>query len=222
MRTLFAVAAATLVATSAQAARDLSLTPLVGNHWSVATGETVSPGRDALSFELGWPGIGIGYLHGLSDRSDVGIKFDLLYGYEARTDSKVGFGLTVPLRLVANRKDRVSIALNIDPGVRLYAGNAVTNNTDFYLRFPVGATLGLQATPEVRIAAKAVLNMALRPTQPFPGFEVGPQFGFAAEYAVDKELLVGLNTLFGPSFDTGFNDGASFGFVTQVVIGYRL
>ena len=81
MRTLLAVAAASLVASAAHA-DDLALAPLVrANHWSIATGETVSPSRDALSFEMGWPGISIGYLHGLSDRADLGVKFDFLYAF---------------------------------------------------------------------------------------------------------------------------------------------
>ena len=54
--------------------------PGAPGHWSIATGETVSPGRDAVSFELGWPGITAGYLHGINDSTDVGVKFDLLKG----------------------------------------------------------------------------------------------------------------------------------------------
>ena len=42
-------------------------------HWSVVTGETVSPDRDAIAFEVGWPGVSFSHLHGVSDRTDVGI-----------------------------------------------------------------------------------------------------------------------------------------------------
>lgn len=218
MRTLFAVAAASLVATAAHAARDLSLTPLVSNHWSVATGETVSTSRDALSFELGWPGITFGYLHGLSDRSDIGVKFDLLYGFEGASDSRVGFGLDVPLRLVVARKDKVSVQVHIDPGVRTYVTGGSTN---FLIRFPVGATLGIQATPELRLAAGVDLPIGIGVT-PVADFEIGPQFGAALEYFVDRDLLVGLNTRFGPLFHTESGGFSQFSFTTQVVLGYRL
>src|ERR1700682_4852401 len=113
MRTLIAVVAVSLTAFGARA-QALDITPLVGNHWSIVTGETVSPGRDALSFELGWPGVGVGYTHGLSDRADVGAKFDLLYGFEQTSTTRVGMGVQVPLRLVASRRDKLSIELHTD------------------------------------------------------------------------------------------------------------
>ncbi len=228
MRTLLAVAAASLVATAAHAADDISLTPLGrNNHWSVATGETVAPNRDALSFELGWPGISLGYLHGLSDRADLGVKFDFLYGVEGTTESRVGFGLAVPLRIVAVRKDKVSVQLHVDPGVRTYVtgstfGNNNNGDTAFVIRFPVGATLGIQATPELRLAAGADLVMGIRATPSPADFGIGPQFGAAVEYTVDRDLLVGLNTRFGPLFHTAFGGYSQFSFTTQVVVGYRL
>jgi hypothetical protein len=52
--------------------------------------------------------------------------------------------------------------------------------------------------------------------------EVGPQFGFGVEYAVDKGLLIGLNTRFGPQFYTYSSASTSFAFTTQLVLGYRL
>src|SRR5437879_5182682 len=101
------------------------------NHWSLAAGETVSQGTDALDFEMGWPGVSVGFLHGLSDRADVGVKFDLLYGVEDTTSTRFGFGLGVPLRIVASRKDKLSVLLHVDPGLRTYAGQG---NADFQLR----------------------------------------------------------------------------------------
>jgi hypothetical protein len=52
--------------------------------------------------------------------------------------------------------------------------------------------------------------------------EIGPLFGFAVEYAVDKNLQVGLNTRFGPQFYTVSGAGTEFAFTTQIVVGYRL
>lgn len=220
MRTLLAVAAASLAASAAHA-DDLALTPLVrSSHWSIVTGETVSPSRDALSFEMGWPGISVGYLHGLSDRADLGVKFDFLYGYEGTTESRVGFGLRVPLRLVAVRKDKISIQLHADPGVRTYVTGG--GGTAFDLAFPIGATLGIQATPELRLAAGVDVSMALALTPSPVGFQAGPQFGAGVEYFVDKDLLVGLNTRFGPLFFTSYGGYNAFSFITQVVVGYRL
>jgi hypothetical protein len=192
--------------------------PGVPGHWCIVTGETVSPGRDALSFELGWPGITAGYLHGLSENTDVGVKFDLLYGIENTTASKFGVGLNVPLRLVVSRKDKILIGLHVDPGVRVYTGQG---STDFYVRFPVGGIVGIQAAPEVRIAVGVDLNMAVQfPRTTF--MEIAPLFGFGVEYLVDKNLQVGLNTRFGPQFYTYSGGTTDFAFVSQIVVGYRL
>jgi hypothetical protein len=192
--------------------------PGVPGHWSIVTGETVTPGRDAVSFELGWPGLSAGYLHGLSENTDLGVKFDLLYGRENTTDSKFGLGLSAPLRLVVSRKDKVLLGLHVTPGVRVYTNSL---STDFFIRFPVGGILAIQATPEVRIAAAVDLMMAVQiPHTTF--MEIGPLFGFAVEYAVDKNLQVGLNTRFGPQFYTVSGAGTEFAFTTQIVVGYRL
>jgi len=192
--------------------------PGAPGHWSIVTGETVSPDRDAIALEVGWPGACVSYLHGTSDRSDVGIRFDLLYGYENTTDTAFGLGADVPFRLVVNRSNRVSVALHVDPGVRLYTHNSVT---DFMTRFPVGGSIGVQATPEVRVAASADVTMAFNWTHT-TFFEIGPQFGLAAEYASDRNLMLGLNLKFGPQFVTLSNTGAQLAFTAQVVVGYRM
>ena len=53
-------------------------------------------------------------------------------------------------------------------------------------------------------------------------FEIGPQFGFAAEYNVDKNLLAGLKVAFGPQFYSFAGSGTDFAFTTEVVVGYRM
>jgi len=187
-------------------------------HWSVVTGETVSPDRDAIAFQVGWPGVSFAYLHGTSDRSDVGIKLDLLYGFEGTTTSRFGAGLDVPLRLVVNRSDRVTVAVHVDPGIRIYSQ---TKQTDFMTPFPVGGTIGFQATPLVRVAVSADLAMAVNWTHT-QFFEISPQFGFAAEYFPDKNLLWGLNLKFGPQFYTSTASTTDLAFTAQVVLGYRM
>jgi hypothetical protein len=167
---------------------------------------------------VGWPGASFSYLHGTSDRSDVGIRFDLLYGRENTTNTAFGAGVDVPFRLVVNRSNRVAIGLQIEPGLRIYTQNS---QTDFMTRFPVAGVLGVQATPELRLGASAGLTMAVNWTHT-AFFEVGPQFGFAAEYAADRNLLLGLNTKFGPQFYTHTGSTTDLAFTLQVVIGYRM
>jgi hypothetical protein len=187
-------------------------------HWSVVAGETVSPDHDAIALEVGWPGVSFSYLHGTSDRTDLGIQLDLLYGREQTTDWVFGAGVQVPLRLVVNRSDRVSILVHADPGIRIYTQNS---QTDFMTRFPVGGTLGFQATPLVRVGVSADLTMAVNWTHT-QYFEVGPQFGFSAEYFPEKNVLWGLNLKFGPQFYTSTASTTDLAFTAQVVLGYRM
>jgi hypothetical protein len=211
---------ALLLSGGAASAQTLSLSNSAAgpSHWSTETGETVSPGRDALKFDLGWPGLGVTYLHGVNDRSDFGVHFELLYGYEQTSISHFGLGFGVPLRLVVNRHERITVEVHVEPGMRVYPDS---NFTSFFLRTPFGGTLGVQITPELRLAAKADLDFAIQiPNTAY--LEIGPEFGFALEYAVDKNLNVAFNTLFGPQFISLSNADARFAFITQVVVGYRL
>jgi hypothetical protein len=187
-------------------------------HWSVVTGETVSPDRDAIAFQVGWPGVSFAYLHGTSDRSDLGIKLDLLYGFEGTTTARFGAGLDVPLRLVVNRSDRVSVTVHVDPGIRIYSQSS---QTDLMTPFPAGGTIGFQATPLVRIGVSADLVMAVNWTHT-QFFEVSPQFGVAAEYFPEKNLLWGLNLKIGPQFYTYTSSTTDLAFTAQVVLGYRM
>src|SRR5207244_13539544 len=107
---------------------------------------------------------------------------------ENTNTSTFGAGADLPLRLVVNRHDKVMIGLHIEPGARVYTKNSVS---DFLTRFPVGGTLGIQATPDLRIAASADLTMAIKWTHT-TFFEIGAQFGFAAECGVDRTRMVGL------------------------------
>ena len=221
-----ALLVATLVSTAASAQithidRPDTATPVLGsaatNHWSIYSGETVSPGRDAIAFDLGWPGITFGYLHGLSDRSDVRLNIELLYGYENTNSSVFGFGLGAPLRLVLNRTDKVTLGVHIDPGFRVYTQGG---SSAFLMRFPVGGTLAIHVVPQLDLTVGADIPFAVQLTSP-AFLIVGPLFGFAVEYKVDRNLNVGLHTRFGPLFSSQGN-GAVFGFQTLIGVGYRL
>jgi len=217
-RTCALFAAGSLFTAFAAAADLPNAGPGAPGHWSVDTGETVSPERDAIALELGWPGASFSYLHGTSDRSDLGIKVDLLYAFENTTNTAFGAGADLPFRLVVSRSGKVSLLLQIEPGLRLYTHNS---QSDFMTRFPVGGVLGIQATPELRLGAFAGLTMAVNWTHT-AFFEIGPQFGLGVEYFVDKNLLVGLNGKFGPQFYSYSGSPTDFAFTTQVVVGYRM
>src|SRR5437868_3217968 len=83
------------------------------------------------------------------------------------------------------------------------------------------AASGVPATPALRLAASADLAMAINWTHT-AFFASGRQFGLAGEYAVDRKLMLGLHTKFGPQFITLCGTGAQLAFTVQAVVGYRM
>ena len=149
--------------------------------------------------------------------------------FEDITGRRLGFGLGVPLRLVAFREGAVSLQLHIEPGLRGYwtGGREGANDTFYVLRAPVGATLGLQATSGLRLAASLELQASLlhkaSPTRACScgwNFLVGPQLGSAIEYTAGPDILVGLDVRAGLEGETT-RGTTRLALSAQLVIGYR-
>jgi hypothetical protein len=217
MNTKSAVIGAALAVSAAASPAFAQARTTPGGQYSLLGGTTVPSGVDVVDGEFGWPAATFGFTHGTSPTSDVGVKFDLIYGFENTTISQFGIGFRVPLRFSLLRRDRISVLAHIDPGVKVYT----TTPAIFGFQWPVGLTLGYAATPELNVGFGFELPMTLVVTPSPVTMFLGPMFGPAFEYHVDRQLAVGLNTRFGPIFNT--RGGASeFGFVTQMVLAYRL
>lgn len=228
---LFAVlAAVTSTAAGAQtrpARTGAAETTLAPAQYSLLGGETVPAGADVVSAEFGWPSVTFGFTHGTGANSDVGLRFDLLYGVEETTTfSKFGVGARVPLRFVALRRDRLSVLLHFDPGIKAYTYSPAW----FGIQFPLGLVFGYRATSSVTLAFGIDVPMTLFVTPSPVVFWIAPTFGPGVEAQITRNFLLGLNTRFGPVIRTGvpgvpsfFNDsGAEFGFLLQVLLAYRL
>jgi hypothetical protein len=185
--------------------------------YSLLGGTTVPAGSDVVSGEFGWPSASFGFTHGTGPASDVGFKFDLIYGFESTTISQFGIGFRVPLRFMVHRRDRISVLAHVDPGIKIYT----TTPALFGFQWPIGLTVGYAATPEFNVAFGFELPMTLVVTPSPVQMLLGPMFGPAFEYHVDRQLTVGFNTRFGPIFSTQ-GGGGEFGFVTQMLLAYRL
>jgi hypothetical protein len=209
-----------LLATAAHAqSRRTSLTSSSsrGGQYSLLGGDTVPNGVDVASGEFGYPSVSFGLTHGTSATSDIGVRFDILYGFENTTISEFGIGVRVPFRFQAYRRDRIGVLFHVDPGIKFYT----TNPASFGFQWPIGVTLGYTASPELNIAFGVELPMFLRLTPSPVDFYLGPLFGPAFEYHVDRELTIGLNTRFGPMIETA-GGGTQFGFIVQLLLAYRL
>jgi len=221
MRTLIQVLVLTMAVAleaNAQTRRTTDIPAPVTGRYSLLGGETVGSGVNVVSGEFGWPGVTFGITHGLSRDTDVGAKFDLLFGVEGDTNaSQFGIGFRVPYRMVALRSDRLSVLLHVDPGIKLFTYSPAV----FGLAFPVGAVFGYTATRDVTVGFGVDLNMALYVTPSPVRFVISPMFGPAVEFHVDPRLAVGINTRFGPVIFTN-GGGTDFGFVTQLLLAYRM
>ncbi|MFL5424950.1 MAG: hypothetical protein ACJ783_07930 [Myxococcales bacterium] len=223
-----------IVATAAHAqSRRSSVTGTTASrstNYSIFGADTVPAGVDVAEAEFGWPAITFGFLHGLSPTSDVGVKFDLLFGVEGESQdgfSQFGIGARVPFRIHALRKDKVGVLFHVDPGIKLHTFSPAW----FGIAFPVGVTFAYAAHNDFTVAFGVDLPMTLFVTPSPVAFFIGPQFGPAFEYHVDRELTIGLNTRFGPVIRTatpGFDvpgvsgNGTEFGFTIELGLGYRL
>jgi hypothetical protein len=203
------------VALPAAAQRRLDTGPV--GRYSLLGGETVGAGTNVVSGEFGWPSVTFGYTHGLSRDTDIGLRFDLLFGVEGATQaSQFGVGFRVPMRMTAMRKDRLSVLLHFDPGLKIFTYSPAL----FGLAFPVGVVFGYSATREMVVAFGLDLPMTLYVSPSPVRFLIAPMFGPAIEYHVDPRLAVGVNTRFGPVINT--SGGSEFGFVMQVLLAYRM
>jgi hypothetical protein len=198
-------------------------------HYSLLGAQTVAAGNDVVSAEAGWPGISFGLTHGLTSTSDIGAKFDLLYGVESQSSwgTQFGIGLRAPYRLMLGKKDKLSFLVHADPGIKLYT----FPKTWFGFQVPVGLTASYDINPQLLVAFGVEMPLTLYVTPSPVALFIAPLFGPAIEFHPDRLLSIGLNTKFGPVFRTalpgvnvpGFSgSGTEFGFVTQAVLGYKL
>jgi len=220
MRTLIQVLVLTMAVAlqaTAQTRRTTDISAPVTGRYSLLGGETVGTGVNVVSGEFGWPSVTFGITHGLSRETDVGAKFDLLFGVEGATEaSQFGIGFRVPYRMVALRSDRLSVLLHVDPGIKLFTYSPAL----FGIAFPVGAIVGYAVNRDITAAFGVDVNMTLYVTPSPVSFWISPMFGPAVEFHVDPRLAVGINTRFGPVLPS--TGGSSFGFVTQLMLAYRM
>src|SRR6266852_3603490 len=99
--------------------------------------------------------------------------------------------------------------------------HGLSGNTDVGFKWPIGLTVGYSARPDLDVAFGVELPMTLVVTPSPVQMLLGPMFGPALEYHVDRQLAIGFNTRFGPLFSTR-GGGGQFGFITQMMLAYRL
>src|SRR6185437_7514071 len=87
---------------------------------AVHSGDVLRPGENMIYPEVGWPELAFGFQHGVSDKVDVGIRASFIYGFEYAVDfpGVLGFGVRVPIRITPLRTGKVSLQIQIAPGLK--------------------------------------------------------------------------------------------------------
>lgn len=187
--------------------------------WSAVGTETNQEGLTSLYAELGFPGLAAGFTRAASDQFDWGVKVGMPWGRYGTTTTQLGLSAQVPLRFALLRKDKLSFVFRFEPGLQGYLAGGLKRG-EWGLALPVGASLAYQVLPELRLALTADVPIALDVQH--ADLYLGPQFGFGAEYLVERRLTLGVQMRFGPLFVLTAGGDAAFSFVAAALVGYRL
>jgi hypothetical protein len=214
---VFAVAGAA----RAQVAGELILPANNDGAWSATAGRTVGAGNGVVHGEVGWPGIGIEFLKGLDERTDLGFHAQFLYGFEGTTNGLVGLNLAIPYRRGLYTDNRLSITGRIEPGVSFYGNRGPDTGNVFGVGGPVGAVLGYRLDDRLTLDAGGDINTLISFSNP-AGVIFGPAIGLGAEYKLDKDVAITFRSRFGPEFAiVNGGSGSQLGFQTLLGVAYN-
>jgi hypothetical protein len=204
--------------------------------WGLHSGDTLRSGDNMLYGEVGWPDLVFGFQHGMSDRVDLGFRFSLIYGYEYRPQTELGLGMRVPIRIAAIKREKVSLMIRFEPGIKFdqFGGGGCARHDCLYdgglafgLWLPFGIDFGIHITREATISFGLEAPFYVNFTNGVYG-AVPLLFGPGFEYHVDEHIALGFNVKIGPSILANSDArGNSFsttdvGLITTGFFAYRL
>lgn len=214
------VAVVGLVLASAAAAQPLGPPPMErgGQGWSVLSGQTVGAGQNVVAAQLGWPGLSGTFLHGFSDRLDLGGGLALNYGEEGlRNTFTPGIKLQVLSRYMLLSTPAFNLGVSVAPGALFYF-HSYDTLTSFTL--PVGMQLGLPLGSAIMMHAGVDLPFLW--TFGSTGGPVLPILvGGGAEYFLNSQLAATARLRMGPRLQ-GDNRPTLFTAEVGVGIAYKL
>jgi hypothetical protein len=210
-----------LVLAGSQASRaqlvETSVEPTPSGDWTATAGRTAGSGNVVLQAEAGWPGIGLTYLKGLDERSDIGVHLGLNYGFEGTTNAVTGVNVAIPYRRTLVSDGDTTLAFQMQPGISVYGNKGVL----FGIGGPLGVVAGFHVSPPLTLDVGADIPVLLSFSNP-AGFMFGPQLGGGAEYLIDRNLAVTARIRVGPQFAaTSSGTASQTAFVTLIGLAYN-
>jgi hypothetical protein len=216
---------ASLLAPLLAAAQDVDVSePVItrGQGWSVLSGKTVGQGDNALVAEIGWPGLSLGALHGVTDKVDIGGKFSFNYGVQGVVTSLIQPGIAVQgvFRIQLYETSRFNVGLKLEPGPFFYFP---PRNAPVLvgLNLPVGAAVGIPIGSALIVSAGLDFPMYATFGPYYGGFYFPILIGASVEYFIDSKLEVFLNLRMGPTLGPYVYAPFTL-FPATIGIGYKL
>jgi hypothetical protein len=225
MRGIFFGVAVTLLAAPLARAQIASSSPRSSrDDWSATQARTLGAGRNAVTGEAGWPGIGLQYLYGLDDATDVGGRIGFNYGFFNTTASLIGVDLQAAFRRFLMRSGDFDIEAHATPGIAIYGNHGLTL---FGVEAPVGLVAAYRVDPRLTVSVGGDVPILLSLTNPF-GIVLGPLVGAGGEYKLEPNLALTAKFRVGPEIalegnvrDSAGNEfgGTSGQFAFQALVG---
>ncbi len=188
-----------------------------GQRWSVVGARTAGANNNVLEGGLGWPGLSVGYLRGITSQFDLGVRGAFTYGQEGMVNFVMpGLKLNLLAKVRLLDTGKVALGFTFEPGPFFNTYNNGYTVVGFSI--PVGVRLGIHPV--------SALGIGITFDLPFwvqfgagGGFNVPILTGLGAEYFVDSSLLLFFKTRMGPTI-THYSV-AYFTFDAQVGLGWK-
>jgi len=168
-----------------------------GQGWSAVGGRTVPVRATALTVEAGWPGVDVGWVHGVAPGVNLGLRAGLVYGLQGLLTSVVpGLEVRGLLKVRLLDLEVVSLALTFEPGA-FFAGQP-GSPTRAGLVLPVGLKLGVAASSAVSVAVLLEVPLWLE-LGAGAGWDLPLLSGVGVEYFVSSQLALFAQVRLGPT-----------------------
>lgn len=195
-----------------------------GQGWSILSGKTVGQGNTLLTGQVGWPGLGVGLLHGANDRFDIGGRFAFNYGVQRMVEIvDPGIALTLLTRFNFLESRRFNLGMTFEPGL-FFDFDENLSSSPVGMDLPLGLQLGFPVGSTLMVHGGIDLPFFIT-FGSGGGLWVPVLLGGGLEYFVDRNLAVNFKMRMGPTFEPrrfrGRND-AFFTLESLVGLSYRL
>lgn len=170
-----------------------------GHGFSVLSGRTLGADTMVVGGELGFPGLSVGVLRGITSQVDVGARLSFNWGVEGQPNLLVpGFKLQAPIRVALMDSEKLNLGVSFAPGALLY----FFSSSVIGLILPLSVVLGVPATDAISIHAAVDLPLWISLT-PSRAVTLPLLFGGGLEYLLNQGLALTLKVRMGPSIDFG-------------------